>query len=77
MFGYFHHQRQLDREMFLQVAKETMSQAKAQTDLLIEQTKLLQSVMEMFKFEGQPSSRVMTDAREAEIEREGWKDGKY
>ncbi len=68
MFGYFAKQRQAEREMFLQVVHEVMGQANKQTELIVEQTKLLSQLASFFDFSGTPRHRVMNDQREFELE---------
>lgn len=68
MFNYFAKQRQAEREMFLQVIQEVMGQANKQTELIVEQTKLLSQLASFFDFSGDPRHRVMNDKREFDLE---------
>jgi len=68
LFSYFREQRERERETFITIIKEVMTQADRQTSLVIEQTKLLQRLADFFDFSGTPQPRVMNDQRELEIQ---------
>jgi len=70
LFSYLREQRQKEREMFLAVINEIASRQDANTNLLMEQTKLLSRMLDMFDYSGTPKGWTVRDADEAKAERE-------
>jgi len=69
-FDYFREQRDRERETFLSVIKEVTAGQEKQTELIIEQTKLLGEIASMFHYTGDPIGWTVREADEARMEKE-------
>ncbi len=61
-FVYYRDERAKEREAFLTVVRELALERDKQTELLLEQTRLLQRYVAMFEYTPQPSALADPDA---------------